>query len=71
MVPSLKDVGFCAHCMARWIRKYSEEAIPAAVKTEAAPVTEVLAPDFSAVDGIPWFDDRCEVDRHRGRRVIL
>ena len=42
------------------------------IGTEAAPVTGVLAPDFSAVGGFRHLmDARCEVCWHRGRRVIL
>ncbi len=51
VVPSLKEVESCAPCMARWVRKYSDEAIPAPLPVVAAPVAGASASDFSAVAG--------------------
>ena len=49
VVPSLKDAESCAPCMARWIRKFSEEMPPA-----PAPALPLLSPPagcFSSVSG--------------------
>ena len=51
VVLSLKEVQSCAPCMARWIRKYSDEAIPALLPVAASPVAKTSASDFSAVAG--------------------
>ena len=51
VVPSLKEVDSCAPCMARWVRMFSDEAIPAPVAAAVAPNGGTLAPDFSTVAG--------------------
>ena len=47
----LKEVQSCAPCMARWIRKYSDEAVPAPLRAAPTPVAKTYASDFSAVAG--------------------
>jgi hypothetical protein len=51
VVLSLKEVRSCAPCMARWVRKCSDDAIPALLPVAATPVATTSASDFSAVAG--------------------
>ena len=51
VVLSLKEVQSCAPCMAGWIRKYSDEAVPAPLLVAPTAVAKISASDFSAVTG--------------------
>ena len=53
VVTSLKDVESCAPCMARWILKWSEAAVPAALPVHTAQLAPVAPMSLSTVTGFP------------------
>ena len=65
VVPACKDVESCPSCMARWIRRYSDEAV-AAPPLPPMPSTYIGAPDgaFAAVHGFAEQVAAAKLQRH-------